>query len=271
MFPPCETGPMHAAVLGYPVGHSLSPVLHTAAYAALGLHDWDYTAHECTADALAAFVDRLDDSWAGLSLTMPLKRVALDVATEVSPLAAAIGAGNTLVLGGRRYVDNTDVAGIVGALGPVTGRAVVLGAGGTAQAVLAALRELGIEQVDVLVRDLARAAELRATAERLGVTPAIHAALADPAAFVDGADVVISTLPKDAADHVACRGVGTVLDVVYAPWPTRFAAQAESARVVSGMDMLLHQAVAQVELMTGRAGPLEAMRRALDAAVAARA
>jgi shikimate dehydrogenase len=271
MFPPCETGQMHAAVLGSPVGHSLSPALHTAAYAALGLDDWDYTAHECTEDALAAFVDGLDDSWAGLSLTMPLKRVALDVATEVSPLAAAIGAANTLVLGGRRYVDNTDVAGIVGALGPVTGRAVVLGAGGTAQAVLAALRELGIEQVDVLVRDLARAAELRATAERLGVAPAIHAALVEPAVFVDGADVVISTLPKDAADHIACRGVGTVLDVVYAPWPTRFAAQAEGARVVSGMDMLLHQAVAQVELMTGRPGPLEAMRAALDAAVAARA
>src|SRR5215210_2438437 len=90
MFPPCETGPMHAAVLGSPVDHSLSPVLHTAAYTAPGLHDWDYTAHECTEDALAAFVDGLDDSWAGLSLTMPLKRVALDVATEVSPLAAAI-------------------------------------------------------------------------------------------------------------------------------------------------------------------------------------
>jgi shikimate dehydrogenase len=262
---------MHAAVLGCPIGHSLSPVLHTAAYAALGLDDWHYTAHECTEDALPVFVDGLDASWAGLSLTMPLKRVALDVATEVSPLAAAIGAANTLLLAGRRYADNTDVAGIVGAIGPVRGRAVVLGAGGTAQAVLAALRELGIGQVDVLVRDLARAAELRATAERLGVTPAIHASLAAPAPFVEGADVVISTLPEGAADHVVCRGAGTVLDVVYAPWPTRFAAQADGARVVSGMEMLLHQAVAQVELMTGRPGPLEAMRSALDAAVAARA
>jgi shikimate dehydrogenase len=262
---------MHAAVLGSPVGHSLSPVLHTAAYAALGLDDWVYTAHECTEDALPGFVDGLDASWAGLSLTMPLKRVALDVATEASPLAAEIGAANTLVLGGRRYADNTDVAGIVGALGPVTGRAVVLGAGGTAQAVLAALRELGIQQVDVLVRDLDRATELRATAERLGVAPAVHAALGAPAGFVDGADVVISTLPEGAADHVTCRGVGTVLDVVYAPWPTQFAVRATGARVVSGMEMLLHQAVAQVELMTGRPGPLEAMRAALDAAVAARA
>ncbi len=82
---------------------------------------------------------------------------------------------------------------------------------------------------------------------------------------------MISTLPAGAADHVACRGVATVLDAVYAPWPTRFAAQAAGARVVSGMDMLLHQAVRQVELMTGRPGPLDAMRAALDAAVAARA
>lgn len=263
---------MHAAVLGSPVAHSLSPVLHAAAYAELGLDGWVYTAHECTEAELAGFVDGLDASWAGLSLTMPLKRVALDVATEVSPLAAAIGAANTLVLlGGRRHADNTDVAGLVGAIGPVSGRAVVLGAGGTAQAALAALRDLGIDEVDVLVRDLARTAELRATAERLGAAPRLHADLAAPGRYVDGADVVVSTLPAGAADHVVCRGAGTVLDAVYAPWPTRFAAQAAGARVVSGMDMLLHQAVRQVELMTGRPGPLEAMRAALDAAVAARA
>ncbi|MDN5861255.1 MAG: shikimate dehydrogenase [Pseudonocardia sp.] len=261
---------MRAAVLGSPIAHSLSPVLHTAAYAALDLDGWTYTAHDCTEDGLAPFVEALDAGWAGLSLTMPLKRVALDVAAEVSPLAAAVGAANTLVLGGRRYADNTDVAGLFGALGPVAGRAVVLGAGGTAQAALAALRNLGIDTVDVLVRDLGRTGELRATAERLGVAPDVHAALADPGAFVDGADVVISTLPAGAADHVACRGAGTVLDAVYAPWPTRFAEQAAGARVVSGMDMLLHQAVAQVELMTGRHGPLEAMRTALVAAVGAR-
>ncbi|SHL30957.1 shikimate dehydrogenase [Pseudonocardia thermophila] len=261
---------MHAAVLGSPVGHSLSPVLHTAAYRALGLDDWVYTAHECTEDQLAAFVDGLDERWAGLSLTMPLKRVALEVATDASPLAAAVGAANTLVFDGRRYADNTDVHGIVGALGAVSGRAVVLGAGGTAQAALAALQQLGIEQVDVLVRDLSRTTELRATAERLGVAPEIHAALADPARFVDGADVVISTLPAGAADHIGCRGAGTVLDVVYAPWPTKFAQQATGARVVSGLEMLLHQAVEQVRLMTGKPGPVEAMRAALDAAVAAR-
>ena len=273
---------MHAAVLGSPVSHSLSPALHTAAYAALGLDGWSYGRHECDAAGLPGFVAGLGPEWAGLSLTMPLKRVALEVASEVSPLAAATGAANTLVLtGGRRFADNTDVAGIVAALrgAGVTGggRAVVLGAGGTAQAALAALRDLGIGDVDVLVRSTARAAELRAAADRLGVAPSVSDALTDPAranAAIAGADVVVSTLPKGAADHLAGPGAGTVLlDVIYAPWPTPFAgaAQAAGARVVSGLEMLLHQAVAQVELMTGLPGPVAEMRASLDAAVAARA
>jgi shikimate dehydrogenase len=265
-----------AAVLGSPVAHSLSPVLHTAAYAALGLDDWAYGRHECAEDGLASFVDGLGPEWAGLSLTMPLKRVALGVADTVSELAAATGAANTLVLrDGRRFADNTDVAGIVAALGPVTGRAVVLGAGGTAQAALAALRELGIGDVTVLVRSAARAGDLRAAAQRLGVDPLVDDALADPArtsAVLERADVVVSTLPKGAADDLS-GAAGVVLDVVYAPWPTAFAAtaQAAGARVVSGLEMLLHQAVAQVELMTGHPGPVDAMRAALDDAVAARA
>jgi shikimate dehydrogenase len=272
---------MRAAVLGSPVAHSLSPVLHSAAYTALGLDDWHYGVHECDEGGLAAFVDGLGPQWAGLSLTMPLKRVALDVAHEVSPLVTATGAANTLVLtGGRRYADNTDVAGIVEALrgagAPPAGRAVVLGAGGTAQATLAALPRLGIGDIDVLVRSTARAGELRASADRLGVTPAISDGLLDPArarAALAQADVVVSTLPKGAADDLTgVRPGAVVLDVVYAPWPTAFAAAAEAAgaRVVSGLEMLLHQAVAQVELMTGRTPPVEPMRDALDAAVAAR-
>jgi shikimate dehydrogenase len=275
-------------VLGSPVAHSLSPVLHGAAYAALGLDGWRYDAHECDEAGLAGFVAGLDERWAGLSLTMPLKRVALEVADEVSPLAAAAGAANTLVRsGGRWRAENTDVAGIVAALQHagvaagagtgVYGRAVVLGAGGTAQAALAALRELGIADVTVLVRSTGRAGELRDAATRLGVRPAVRDALADPsrvAAAITGADVVISTLPAGAADALAGPGPGSVvLDVVYAPWPTPFAeaAAVSGARVVSGLEMLLYQAVDQVELMTGRPGPVEAMREALDAALAARA
>ncbi|MCW2721741.1 shikimate dehydrogenase, partial [Pseudonocardia sp.] len=144
------------------------------------------------------------------------------------------------------------------------------------QAALAALRDLGVDDVTVLVRNPARAAELRATAERLGVSPVVDDALTDAAraaTVLEKADVVISTLPGGAADALAGTGAGAiVLDVVYAPWPTPFAAtaQAGGARVVSGLEMLLHQAVAQVELMTGRPGPVDAMREALDAAVAER-
>lgn len=325
-------------MLGRPIGHSLSPTLHRAAYAALGLGDsWRYEAIDCGEAELAGRVDALGPEWAGLSLTMPLKRVALDVADEVSPLAAAVGAANTLLLGERRRADNTDVAGIVAALREVgvgaVDRALVLGAGGTAQAALAALRELGATTPTVLVRDVARAGELRAAAERLGVTPDIRAGLppdppttppaqptpaaqptpparatpapaalappaqptpaapptppaptspaparatpaADPPAAgveLPAAEVVISTLPAGAADHLRAAG-GTVLDVVYAPWPTPFAARAagDGARVVSGLAMLLHQAAAQVELMTGRPAPLAAMRAALDDRVTVR-
>jgi shikimate dehydrogenase len=273
---------MRAAVLGSPIAHSLSPVLHRAAYRALGLTDWDYAKHECAEPGLAGFVAGLGPDWAGLSLTMPLKRVALEVADEVSPLAAATGAANTLVLtGGRRYADNTDVAGIVatlrGAGFDAGGRAVVLGAGGTAQAALAALRRLGVEEIEVLVRSLDRAGELRLAAERIGATPAVSDALLDPeraSAAIEGADVVVSTLPGAAADPLRGAGPKTVLlDVIYAPWPTPFAAAAAAAgaRVCSGLEVLLQQAVGQVELMTGRPGPVEEMRAALDAVVAARA
>jgi shikimate dehydrogenase len=261
---------VRAAVLGSPVAHSLSPVLHAAAYRALALEGWTYERIECREDGLAALVDGLGPEWAGLSLTMPLKRVALEVADSVDELAAVCGAANTLVLPQRR-AHNTDVAGIAAALGRVTGPVVVLGAGGTAQAALAALRD---SDVTVLVRDLRRTAELRATAERLGVAARFSDALADPdraAAAVRDAAAVVSTLPDGAADAVigaAVRPSATVLDVIYAPWPTPFAAaaQAAGARVVGGREMLLHQAVAQVELMTGKPGPVDAMRAALDAA-----
>jgi shikimate dehydrogenase len=230
----------------------------------------------CDETALPAFVDQLGPEWVGLSLTMPLKRVALRVADEVSELASAVGAANTLVLGAPgkpRRADNTDVAGILAALreaGVDRVRAgVILGAGGTAQAALAALRELGELAPTVLVRDPARTTELRATAERLGVRPRISGGL--PEVELPDGDVLISTLPPGATDTLrgqpwACRPV--VLDVVYTPWPTPLASAALAAgcQIVSGLVMLLHQAGAQVELMTGRSAPIARMRAALDAA-----
>jgi shikimate dehydrogenase len=260
-----------AAVLGSPIGHSLSPILHDAAYQALGLPGWHYDRIECDEAGLPGLIESMGPEWAGLSLTMPLKRVAL-----------AVAAANTLVFapdgpaGGSR-AENTDVAGLVGALREAgvarVEQPVILGAGGTAQAALAAVRELGHQSPVVLVRDLARTGELRETAERLGLRPVISGALFE--APLPEADLVISTLPAGAADPLSAtrwRAGTTVLDVVYASWPTPLAASALAAGcpVGSGLAVLLHQAVAQVELMTGHPGPVEAMRSALAAAVAAR-
>lgn len=263
-----------AAVLGSPIEHSLSPVLHRAAYAALGL-DWTYDAIECGEDDLA---ELLGQTWVGLSLTMPLKRAVLPLLDDVSELAAAVGGANTVVFkDGRRLGFNTDVHGMVAALGEAGVRtpdsAVVLGAGATACSALAALRELGLPKAVVVARDPGRAGEAVAAAGRLGVGVTVRG-FADP---FPGTDLVISTLPAGAADaHAAtiARAAGALLDVVYAPWPTE-AAEAVSAAggtTVDGYAMLLHQAARQVAFMTGQDDvPVEAMRTAGLAEIARRA
>ena len=258
-----------AAVLGRPIAHSLSPVLHRAAYAELGL-DWTYDAIECDEHSLPSVLAERAD-WAGFSCTMPLKRAVLEVADDIAPIARAVGAGNTLLprVGGGWIADNTDVAGIVATLAEnavQAGTAAVLGAGGTAQAVMAALAVRGVEQCTVLVRDPARTAEVTRAAEAVGLTLSVAALTPDAAAF--DADLIVSTLPPTVADAFAAhpwRAEQSVLDVVYAPWPTALAdaARRGGAKVLSGALMLLHQAAAQVELITGLAPPVEAMRAAL--------
>ncbi|MDP9118502.1 MAG: shikimate dehydrogenase [Actinomycetota bacterium] len=266
------SSPRRAAVLGHPIAHSLSPTLHRAAYAALGL-DWRYEAIECMPSELAAVLAGRAD-WAGFSCTMPLKHAALLEAHQVSDTARVVGAANTLLpLGsGRWLADNTDVAGIVASLRGTHHRACVLGAGGTAQAAVLALAQMDVAACTVLVRDVARAARIVATAERAELS--IEVSTLDPASPALAADLVISTLPAYAADPFAVRvwrPEQTVLDVVYQPWPTELAQSvaAAGATVVSGALMLLHQAAVQVELMTGRAAPVAAMRAALAREVSA--
>ena len=259
-----------AAVLGLPIAHSLSPVLHRAAYAALEI-DWTYEAIECDESALPAVLAERAD-WAGFSCTMPLKRAVLGVADEVSATAAAVGAANTLLprTGGGWAAENTDVAGLAATVresGVSLSSVTVLGAGGTAQAVMAALRLLSVSECVVLVRDRGRTGELRAAAETLGIK--VELAELDVRSSAVTADLVVSTLPPHAADPfsgVAWRSGQTVLDVVYDPWPTALAgaAAAAGARVLSGAALLLHQAAVQVELMTGQRAPIDAMRAALQ-------
>ena len=269
-----------AAVLGSPVAHSLSPVLHRAAYAAMGLDAWSYDAIECGEDGLAALLDGLGPEWAGLSLTMPLKRVALDLVDTVSDLAVRVGGANTIVLrDGRRHGDNTDVHGIVMALAEAgfdkaPESALVLGGGATAASALAALARLGTDEAVLAARTPERAAGAAEVGERFGI--AVRIVPLDRVAEHLPADLVVSTLPGRAADPfadpVAASGAA-LFDVVYAPWPTALAAAVGRAggTVVGGFEMLLHQAVRQVALMTGREDvPVEAMRAAGEAELARR-
>jgi shikimate dehydrogenase len=264
-------------VLGKPVGHSLSPVIHQAGYAAAGLSGWSYSAIECAEAELPDLLAGLGPEWAGLSLTMPLKEVALAVAATAAPLAVTLGAANTLVRRGDAWhAENTDAPGLVAALG-YAGDApavAVLGAGGTARAALAAAGSLGASSVTVYARRAAAIDELRPVASALDVP--LSCLDWSRAASAGAADVVISTVPAGVADPLAATvhwGPSTVyLDAIYDPWPTPLAASAAAAgcRVVSGLDLLLAQAVGQFTLFTSVAAPVDQMRAALTAAAAAR-
>ena len=276
---------LRCAVLGRPIAHSLSPVLHRAAYDALGL-DWSNDADEVGAEGLEDFLAGLDDSWRGLSLTMPLKRRLMELVTpadEVDRWARLARAANTLVLGPRRVVANTDVPGAVDAIrsrvqDPV-GRAVVLGGGATAASVLLALAELGCRRARVLAREPARAAEAVAAAARHPAGMQVETGPLDdihPGTSGD-ADLLVSTIPADAQGEALLRavaGVPAVFDVLYDPWPTPLAGAAlASGRIlVTGLDLLVAQAALQVQLMTGAEDvPRTAMRAAGERALAARA
>jgi shikimate dehydrogenase len=279
---------MRAAVLGSPIAHSLSAVLHTAAYAELGLAGWSYQAIECTADGLPGLLAGCGEDWAGLSLTMPLKRAVLPLLDKIDPLAADVGGANTVTFAGRVCRGhNTDVPGMIAALAAAgvtaadisaAGPALILGGGATACSALASLRGLGAAGATVAVRDPARAANLLAAADRLGMAVRLTA-FGEEEYSGRAPGLLISTVPAGAADGYAGRMLRAggapmaVLDAVYHPWPTRLAAAAATAGAVtvSGFELLLHQAGPQVQLMTGRPAPLEVMRAAGLAELARRA
>ncbi|MFI8071345.1 shikimate dehydrogenase [Streptomyces sp. NPDC086033] len=269
-----------AAVLGKPIAHSLSPALHRAAYEELGLTGWSYDRFELDEAALPGFVGQLGPEWAGLSVTMPLKRAVIPLLDEISETAASVEAVNTVVFAedGRRLGDNTDIPGMVAALRErgieQVDSAAILGAGATASSALAALARICTGEVVAYVRSEARAAEMRQWGERLDVEVRT-ADWADAAQALD-APLVIATTPAGATDalaHAVPERPAALFDVLYDPWPTELAARWSmiGGAVVSGLDLLVHQAVLQVEQMTGlRPAPVEAMRKAGEHALAAR-
>lgn len=253
-----------AAVLGSPISHSRSPDLHLAAYRALGLTDWTYDRIECTEDQLPSLVAGLGPEWVGLSVTMPDKFAALRFAAECTARAELVGSANTLVrIPGGWRADNTDVDGVVGALESLPGpRTAVLGSGGTAPAAVVGLAALGAREIAVVARNPDRAAPLLALSASLGVDLR-WIALGTPVR----ADAVVNTLPAAvAAEHApTVADAGVLLDAIYDPWPTPLATAVAAAggRVISGLQMLLNQAFAQVEQFTGLPAPKEVMRQAL--------
>lgn len=264
-------------MLGDPIAHSLSPVLHRAGYAEAGL-DWEYDAHRVASGGLAGFLADLGPEWRGLSLTMPLKREVLPLVDRLTDRARLAGAVNTLLLDdGTKVGDNTDLPGAAAAVRERTAAALasaaILGGGATATSVGLALVDLGVTTVDLLVRDASRAQE---TVDALRAHPAgieVRTSALDDDSAIES-DVVVATIPAGAQSEdlvTRCDGVPVVFEVLYDPWPTPLAAAAlESGRtLVSGLDLLVHQAALQFELFTGVPAPLEAMRDAGERALSA--
>ena len=281
-----SSGATRLAVLGQPIAHSKSPLLHAAAYAVLGL-DWQYERVELAGDELERFVRSRDYGWRGLSLTMPLKRDVLPVLDASDPLVTLTGAANTVLFepgaadsDGRptRTIRgfNTDVHGVTQALreaGLGELRTVqLLGAGATAASILVAVAEIGAREVAVLARTAVNAAPLVALGESLGVAVTVH-----PLAALDGPapDLVASALPGS-ADHgvvfsEATRRRAVLFDVAYDPWPSSLAGAwlEVDGTVISGLEMLVHQALAQVRIfVTG--SPVTALPREADVLAAMR-
>lgn len=258
---------MRAQVIGHPVAHSLSPVMHRAAYAALGL-DWTYEAVDVEIGDLDAHLGGLGDDVAGLSVTAPLKRRLVELAAEVGEDARLLGVGNTWLPGGR--VENTDVAGAANALreqGIDSLETVrILGGGATAASMVLAARRLGAVRAQIVARNPATAASTVASGRAMGLDVEV-----DTQAGTEVVDLVVSTIPPSAVDPGGVSAAASaVFDVVYDPWPSALVSAALGAGKpgVTGVDLLAHQAAEQVRLMTGRSLDVSVMRDAALAALA---
>lgn len=261
---------MKAAVLGKPIAHSKSPVLHNAGYRALGLADWSYGSFECDDKQLPELIATLPAEYIGFSVTMPGKFAALEAATEVTERARLIGSANTLLRVGAGWrADNTDCTGVAGALEvlgvPLTGQAVIIGAGGTARAVLWTLAKSGIDSV-VIINRSDRSAEYQQLAAFLGITVQFKSFEDDISALIRASAVVVSTVPSEAITrHHDVIAQAPLLDVIYDPWPTGLVqlARERDLPTVGGHVMLAHQAYDQFEQFTHKPAPRAAMWSAL--------
>ena len=298
---PYREAPYHrrAYVLGHPIAHSLSPALHRAAYDFLGEANLEYDRRDTLPDDLPEIMRGVrhpkgtEDApyIAGLSVTMPLKTAVIQYCDELSETARVTGAVNTVYPRGEKVLgDNTDVIGIVNALRhaglepqPLKDSAAIVGGGATAISALTALHQLGYSRVSVYARSLHKLGSVQEAADRLGVQLEQVSLAELPQNLVErGHHPVVSTLPAHAADEWASQLSGlkgasathrpVLLDVAYNPWPSVLASawEANGGTVVSGLEMLLYQAVEQVLLFTDRTlseGELLGLVNAMCAAV----
>jgi shikimate dehydrogenase len=263
------------AVLGSPISHSLSPALHRAAYAELRLTGWTYDRFDVTEDQLADFVAGCNDNWRGLSLTMPLKSAALELG-DVDSLARFAGSANTLIFDGlRRRLYNTDIGGLVWAVQQLDAgrplRVTILGSGATARSAVLSAEQLGARNLTIMARTMSRTEQL----EALGAALQLDVQVLPWGADLPAADLLISTVTSTAVDPIAAviaRSAPIVFDVSYQPWPTALAraAQQAGASVINGLDLLVGQALGQIELMTGRTVSADVLYAAGRAALAGR-
>ncbi|MCF8530279.1 MAG: hypothetical protein K9G69_03165 [Candidatus Nanopelagicales bacterium] len=260
---------LQAAVLGHPISHSLSPVLHSAAIAALGIN-CEYSAIDVTESTLGAFLEQLGNNWVGLSLTMPLKNKVLEFIGPRDHLVESTQVANTVYrnLDGDWALANTDVFGLVTAVQQAGVEAprhvVILGSGSTARSAVQAAAELGAVYVDIRARNQRDREALVVQSESVGM----HAHQSDLSLTgLTDVDLVISTLPNGVdigtiSAMIPATGAA-LLDVAYSPWPSSLARQWPHDRVISGLDMLLWQATRQSVLFYGGEAPVDQMRRAL--------
>lgn len=280
-----SAGQRQLAVLGSPIGHSRSPALHRAAYSALGL-GWDYGAVDVTEGELAAFIASRGAEWRGLSLTMPLKRTVLPLLDSRDELTELTGGANTVLFDevrGSRVLRgfNTDVYGLVAAF---RGAGIerldsvrVLGSGATAASALVAVSRLGARRIEISARTPARAARLQELGVVLGLEVSVDSL--DSAVEYSVPDAVVNTIPGGADAVVRfpdpVRTQAVLFEVAYDPWPTPLAASwsAAGGRVISGLEMLVHQALIQVRVfvhgdpeipLADEGAVLAAMRRSVS-------
>jgi shikimate dehydrogenase len=247
---------IQAGVLGSPISHSLSPILHRTAYAALGVKA-EYRAYEVSSGNLMKFIKEDGKNLNCLSLTMPLKEEALEIAPHVSDIALQISSGNTLYKKDDVWhLTSTDVEGFSYALAAhqrsASGKVLIIGAGATARAVVAACNAT-CETLTVVTRSKSREDSIVKAAAGMSVDFVDWGSETS----MDSFNLVVNTTPGDSAAKFANSVMapqGILFELIYNPWPTQLLAswKKSGGSTIDGLELLIHQAISQIEIFASQ-------------------